>query len=151
MITKRVRQGRILEIIRSHPVRSQQELSGHLKSGNMSVTQGTLSRDIRELGLIKVRGTYQVSGELPPELLDGRLRRALEQYVLSTGISGNIVVIHTSPGNAHSVGVALDAAQWPEILGTVAGDDTIFVLAQSGRQGRQVLEKIRNFSPEVVE
>ena len=143
MIAKKARQGRILEIVRNHSIRSQEELSAHLGMENVPVTQSTLSRDIRELGLIKVRGRYQSPGDMVPATSNGHLRRALQQYVLSTAISGNIVVIKTSPGNAHSVCVVLDAAQWPEVLGTVAGDDTIFVLAKSGHLGKMVLERIR--------
>ncbi len=143
MITKKARQGRILEIVRKSSVRSQEELSSILNGENIPVTQSTLSRDIRELGLIKVRGRYQSPADMLPGAPNEHLRRALEQYVLSTGVSGNIVVIKTSPGNAHSVGVVLDAAQWPEVMGTIAGDDTIFVLVQNNRVSRKVLEKIR--------
>ena len=143
MITKKARQGRILEIVRKSSVRSQEELSSILNGENIPVTQSTLSRDIRELGLIKVRGRYQSPADMLPGAPNEYLRRALEQYVLSTGVSGNIVVIKTSPGNAHSVGVVLDAAQWPEVMGTIAGDDTIFVLVQNNRVSRKVLEKIR--------
>ena len=145
MITKRARQGRILEIVRDHSIRSQEELSSFLGKENVPVTQSTLSRDIRELGLIKVRGTYQPPGEMLPRTPDGNIRRTLEQYVLSTAVSGNIVVVKTSPGNAHSVGVVLDAAQWPEVVGTIAGDDTIFVLALNSHAGKKVLERIREF------
>ncbi|MBN2319111.1 MAG: arginine repressor [Acidobacteria bacterium] len=145
-MTKKARQGRILEIVRKHSVRSQEELSSLLRAENIPVTQSTLSRDIRELGLIKIRGRYQSPGDALPAAANEHLRRALEQYVLSTGVSGNIVVIKTSPGNAHSVGVVLDAAQWSEVMGTIAGDDTIFVLAQNGRIGKRVLERVREFS-----
>ncbi len=147
MISKKARQGRILEIIRKRLVRSQEELSSLLKKEGAEVTQSTLSRDIRELGLVKVRGSYQTSGELqsvPPA--DDVLRRAFGQYVIRTDVSGNMVVLRTSPGNAHSVGVVLDAAQWPEVLGTVAGDDTIFVLLRSDRLGKKVLGRIRGLS-----
>jgi len=152
MITKKARQGKIIEIVRKQSVRSQQELSCHLKATNVPVTQATLSRDIRELGLIKVRGRYQSAVEISFDqqgASDIMLRRTFEQYVLKTGISGNMVVIRTSPGNAHSVGVVLDAASWPEVMGTIAGDDTIFVLVRSSRLGKKVLEKIRSFSPEI--
>jgi transcriptional regulator of arginine metabolism len=146
MITKKARQGRILEIVRKNSVGSQEQLSLLLRNEDVPVTQSTLSRDIRELDLIKVRGRYQLPGEAPPAAVNEHLRRALEQYVLSTGVSGNIVVIRTSPGNAHSVGVVLDAAQWAEVLGTVAGDDTVFVLARSSRVGKKVLDRIRAYS-----
>jgi transcriptional regulator of arginine metabolism len=79
----------------------------------------------------------------PPDEI---LRRAFEQFVVRTGVSGNMVMIKTSPGNAHSVGVVLDAAQWPEVLGTVAGDDTVFVLLRHGHSGKKVLGRIREFS-----
>jgi transcriptional regulator of arginine metabolism len=146
MISKKARQGRILEIARKRDVRSQEELSLLLKRDGIEVTQSTLSRDIRELGLVKVRGSYQVSGELHSSPPDELLRRAFEQFVIRTGVSGNIVMIRTSPGNAHSVGVVLDAAQWPEVLGTVAGDDTIFVLLRNGQSGRKMLGRIRELS-----
>ena len=148
-MTKRARQGKIVELVRRQSIQSQRELSRHLQAAGMPVTQATLSRDIRDLGLIKVRGRYQPSVEVPQEASNGLLRRTFEQYVVSTGISGNIVVIRTSPGNAHSVGVVLDTAGWPEILGTVAGDDTIFVLARSSRSGRDVLRRITGFGQEI--
>jgi transcriptional regulator of arginine metabolism len=146
MISKKARQGRILDVTRNQQVRSQEELSSFLKLEGIDVTQATLSRDIRELGLVKVRGGYQPSGEVHSSPPDEILRRTLKQYVLRTGVSGNIVMIKTSPGNAHSVGVVLDAAQWPEILGTVAGDDTIFVLLRSNRWGNKVLGRIQELS-----
>jgi transcriptional regulator of arginine metabolism len=146
MITKKARQGRILEIVRKQAVRSQEELAALLEQDGIEATQATLSRDIRELGLVKVRGGYQVSGELHSAPPDELLRRAFEQFVIRTGVSGNMIMIRTSPGNAHSIGVVLDAAQWPEVLGTIAGDDTVFVLLRSARLGKKVLIRIREFS-----
>jgi transcriptional regulator of arginine metabolism len=146
MFSKKARQGRILEIVRKNHVESQEELSSHLQTEDIAVTQSTLSRDIRELGLVKVRGSYQISGEIfsaPPNEV---LRRAFEQFVIRTGISGNMVMIRTSPGNAHSIGAVLDAAQWPEVLGTVAGDDTLFVLLRNSSLGKKLLERIRELT-----
>jgi len=74
------------------------------------------------------------------------LRRAFDQFVIRTGVSGNIVMVKTSPGNAHSIGVVLDAAQWPEVMGTIAGDDTVFVLMRSGRLAKKVIGRIRGLS-----
>lgn len=145
MISKKVRQGRILEVVRRQPVRSQEELSAVLKREGVAVTQATLSRDIRDMGLVKVRGCYRISGEQQSVPPDDVLRRAFGQFVVRTAVSGNILMIRTSPGNAHSIGVVLDAAQWPEVLGTVAGDDTVFVLLSSKNQGKKVLERIREF------
>ena len=146
MISKRARQGRIEEIVRKRPVRSQEELASLLERDGVDVTQATLSRDIRELGLVKARGEYQVSGESRSAPSDEMLRRAFGQFVVRTGVSGNMIVIKTAPGNAHSVGVVLDAAQWPEIMGTVAGDDTVFVLLRSSRLGKKVVGRIRELS-----
>lgn len=146
MISKKARQGRILEAAGKRQVRSQREFLSFLKRDGIRVTQSTLSRDIRELGLMKVRGRYQAAGQERPAPPGEMLRRALAQYVVRTGVSGNIVMIKTSPGNAHSVAVVLDAAQWPEVLGTVAGDDTVFVLLRQGRSGRKVLAKFQELS-----
>jgi transcriptional regulator of arginine metabolism len=143
MISKTARQARMLEVIRSSRVRSQEELLSLLKQEGIQVTQATLSRDIREMGLVKIRGNYQVAVDVnAPPSVDG-LRRALGQFVIQTGVSGNMAMLKTTPGNAHSVGVVLDAAHWPEILGTVAGDDTVFVLLRSPRYGNKVLGRIR--------
>jgi transcriptional regulator of arginine metabolism len=146
MVTKRARQGRISEIVRKQEVHSQEELVAFLEADGIEATQATLSRDIRELGLVKGRNGYQVSDEPHLAPSDDLLRRAFKQYVIQTGVSGNILMIRTSPGNAHSIGVVLDAAQWPEVLGTIAGDDTIFVLLRSVRLTKKVLGKIREFS-----
>ena len=135
-----------MELLRKRPVRSQEELASILKHDGIEVTQSTLSRDIRELGLVKVRGRYQPPGDLHPGPSSDGLRRVFEQYIVRTGSSGNIVMIQTSPGNAHSIGAVVDAAQWPEVLGTVAGDDTVFVLLRHSRLGKKVLRRIREFS-----
>ncbi|MDR1728589.1 MAG: arginine repressor [Acidobacteriota bacterium] len=144
MVAKKARQARIVEIVRKCRVDSQEALAALLAREGVGVAQTTLSRDIRELGLVKVRGRYHVPPAVEADgaaAAPGALRRVFGQFVLGTDASGNIVVVRTSPGGAHSVGVALDAANWPEILGTVAGDDTIFVLARSPKAARRVLEK----------
>jgi transcriptional regulator of arginine metabolism len=146
MISKKARQGHIQEIVRKRQVRSQEELSSLLNQNGVDVTQSTLSRDIRELGLVKARGSYQISGELNAAPPDEILRRAFNQFVIRTGVSSNIVMIKTAPGNAHSIGAVMDAAQWPEVLGTVAGDDTVFVLLRNSRFGKKVLGRIRELS-----
>jgi transcriptional regulator of arginine metabolism len=146
MITRKARQAIILETIGKHVIRSQEELSSFISKEGVETTQSTLSRDIRELGLVKARGRYQAPGEIQAGPSADNLHRAFKQFVIRTGFSGNIVMIKTSPGNAHSIGAVLDAAQWPEVLGTVAGDDTVFVLLCNGQSGRKVLGRIREFS-----
>jgi transcriptional regulator of arginine metabolism len=145
MATKKARQERILEVVRKQTVRSQEELAVLLEQESIEATQATLSRDIRELGLVKGREGYQVSEDSRPAPANDLLGRTFRQYVVRTGVSGNILMIRSSPGNAHSIAVVLDAAQWPEVLGTVAGDDTVFVLLRNARLGKKVLERIREF------
>jgi len=143
MISKKARQARILDIIRGRRVESQESLSAILREDGVEIAQTTISRDIRELGLIKVRGCYQPAAAPPPAFSTDALISAFTQFVTRTDAAGNIVVVRTSPGNAHSVCVALDAAGWPEVLGTIAGDDTIFVLS---RDPGELLKKIRELA-----
>ena len=145
MASKRARLGRILEIVQRRPVNSQEELCRALRADGCAVTQSTLSRDIRELGLIKARGVYQAPGVPGAAPSPDLLRRSFNQLIVRSGVSGNIVMIKTLPGNAHSLGVVLDAAQWPEVLGTVAGDDTVFVLLRNNRLGKRVLRRLEEF------
>jgi transcriptional regulator of arginine metabolism len=146
MISKRARQERIIAIIRRQPVASQEELSQILAHEAVMVTQSTLSRDIRELGVVKARGRYQVAaaGESVPS--PKSVRRAFQQLLLRSEVSGNILMLRTPPGSAHSLGVVLDSIEWPEVLGTVAGDDTVFVLLRNRHQGSKVLKRIREYS-----
>lgn len=145
MASKKARHGRILEIVRKRPVSSQKELSCFLRSEDVTATQSTLSRDIRELGLVKVRGFYKVPGTAEGSLPADVLRRSFSQLIVRSGVSGNILMVKTLPGNGQSLGVVLDAAQWPEVLGTVAGDDTVFVLLRSNRLGKKVLRRLEEF------
>lgn len=142
MISKKARQGRILEIIRQREISSQEGLAAALVNQEIHVTQSTLSRDIRELGLVKIRGRYQVAGEFTTAPPADNLRRSFQQLVVERGLSGNILMVKTPPGNAHSLGVVLDAVRWPEIMGTVAGDDTVFVLLRSAKAGRAVMRRM---------
>jgi transcriptional regulator of arginine metabolism len=140
-----MRQARILEIVRQRPVSSQDELSTILAPSDLRVTQATLSRDIRELGLVKVRGVYRGAGTWDQIPDQDALRQALRQYVLQSGVSGNILMIRTAPGNAHAVGVVLDSARWPEVMGTVAGDDTIFALLKNARLGKKIMKRMGEY------
>ena len=132
--TKVARQRRIVDIVRRSPVRSQTELAGLLADQGLVVTQATLSRDLEELGAVKVRGVYEVTpdgGRATPD----RLARVLADLLLSAEPSGNLVVLRTPPGGAHLVGSALDRAELPDVVGTVAGDDTVLVVARRASGG----------------
>jgi transcriptional regulator of arginine metabolism len=146
MVSKKARQDRILQIVGKNIVPSQEKLSSLLMEERIDVTQATLSRDVQDLGLVKVRGRYQTAGATDVVPQTANIRLAFEQFVVRTGASGNIVAIKTTPGNAHSVAVVIDAAQWPEVLGTIAGDDTIFVLLRGARMSGKVLKRIQELS-----
>lgn len=144
MISKRVRQARIVELVRRERISSQQELSSMLERHGVRATQSTLSRDIRDLGVVKVRGRYQPAGDPESGPQPVSLRQSLRRLILDHAVSGNILMLRTAAGNGHSLGVVLDSARWSEVLGTVAGDDTVFALLRSPRVGRQVRRKIED-------
>jgi transcriptional regulator of arginine metabolism len=139
--SKTVRHARIVELIRAQPIRSQTELSALLGAAGLQTTQATLSRDLEELGAVKVRGTdgsapsYVVpedgAGPLrSAEQAPDRLRRLLRELLTHAEASGNLVVVRTPPGAAQFLASAMDRSGLPDILGTIAGDDTILVIAR---------------------
>lgn len=129
---KITRHEKIKEIIEQQVIETQDDLAQALRNSGIDVTQATVSRDIKELMLIKIpdaTGSYRYA--FPKEhgmiFTQGRLERTFEDSILSIRISENLVVIRTLPGTAQAVAYGIDYMKWPEVLGTVAGDDTIFV------------------------
>ncbi|MCP4676946.1 MAG: arginine repressor [Deltaproteobacteria bacterium] len=141
---KTKRQARLLEIVRTQPVTTQTELAELLIKAGTNCTQVSVSRDIRELGLVKRDGRY-VMPDSPadaPDLDD--LAGTVGGFIQSAEIVGqNLVVVRTLPGTAHSVALLLDAVDWPGLAGSVAGDDTIFVAVHSSKAGGKVVRKLR--------
>ncbi|HWG74803.1 MAG TPA: arginine repressor [Acidimicrobiales bacterium] len=142
-LTKNQRQHRIAQLLAAQPVTSQAQLVELLDAAGVEATQATVSRDLEELGAVKVR----VGGEpvyAVPELPRDRvapadhLRRVLGDWVVEVASSGNVVVVRTPPGSAHVVASALDRAGHPDIVGTVAGDDTLVVVAAEAVGGAEV-------------
>ncbi|MDD2420828.1 MAG: arginine repressor [Heliobacteriaceae bacterium] len=132
---KSKRQRAILDIIQHQVIGTQEELAQALRERGIEVTQATISRDIKELGLVKVpvskeESRYAAPGDPPPLPASDRLRRLLRDTVSSVEYSLNIVVVKTLPGHAHAVAAAIDGSQWPEVIGTVAGDDTIVIVVK---------------------
>lgn len=139
-VTKAARQARITELLGGAPVASQTELGRLLAGSGMAVTQATVSRDLEELGAVKVRSAAGTSYAVPPEgqprsgtaeAVDARLARLLEELLVSAEATGGLVVLRTPPGGAHYLGSALDRAGLPEVAGTVAGDDTVLLVTRS--------------------
>ena len=139
------RRSLILDVLRAESVATQEELRRKLARRGIRVTQATVSRDIEELGLVKTRECYRppeaaTAGPQPPP--QPTLPVILKEFLREARLAGNFVVLKTHPGNAHSVAVALDAEPWPEIVGTVAGDDTIFIAAAGSREAAAVRKKL---------
>jgi transcriptional regulator of arginine metabolism len=140
---KLYRRNQILELIRAEPVMTQDELRRKLARGGIRVTQATVSRDIEEMGLVKTRAGYGVAEEAEPATLpQPTLAVLLKEFLVEARQASNLVILKTRPGNAHSVAVALDDVPWSEIVGTVAGDDTIFVATPGPRQAAQCRKRI---------
>lgn len=147
-LAKHQRQHRVARLLEQHPVTSQQQLVELLARDGVVATQATVSRDLEELGAIKVRAgggesVYAIP-ELPKEQVapEEHLRRVLGEWVVEVAHSGNLVVLRTPPGSAHVVGSALDRSGLPAILGTVAGDDTLLVVAAERIGGAKVAAQL---------
>lgn len=146
MKTKRHR--KILELIKENIVGTQEELADLLKQEGFRVTQATVSRDIKELALIKISvGNDRYRYSLPTEITvsETRLRFMLKEFVLNYAASENILIVRTAPGNANAVASAMDNAQWAEILGSVAGDDTILVVARKKEEIPNIIDKLESY------
>jgi transcriptional regulator of arginine metabolism len=138
-MTKSFRHGQIVKLIRSRSIFTQEELSRALKEQGIDATQVTLSRDMRELGLVKTAEGYRELGAESPALHFATLAAEFLQDVRQ---AQNQVVLKTAPGHASSVAVALDDEEWPEVLGTIAGDDTILVICSDTGTAETVRTKL---------
>jgi transcriptional regulator of arginine metabolism len=149
-MTKAARHARVIELLTRHPIHSQGELAKLLADDGVEVTQATLSRDLVEIGALKLRADdgsliYAVPGEgggrIPlartgaAETFATRLNRLAQELLVSAEASANLVIVRTPPGAAQFLASAIDHAEWPSILGTVAGDDSILVIARDPNGG----------------
>jgi transcriptional regulator of arginine metabolism len=137
------RRNQILDILRTGSVSTQTDLRRKLAERDIRVTQATVSRDIEELGLVKTREGYRLpAASQPPAQQQPLLSVILKEFLRDVKQASNLVVVKTNPGNAHTVAVALDSTQWPELAGTVAGDDTIFLATGGQEQAARVRKRI---------
>jgi transcriptional regulator of arginine metabolism len=147
-MTRAARQFRIVELIRDRAVHSQTELLGLLEAEGVATTQATLSRDLDELGALKVRGAYVIPDDGSPvrgvEGGTARLARLLGEVLVSADASGNLAVLRTPPGAAHYLASALDRAALNYIVGTIAGDDTLMVVAREPLTGAELVARLRD-------
>ncbi len=145
---KASRQKKILEILKNREIATQTEMARALRAAGFDVTQATVSRDIKELRLVKIPvGNDNYRYGLPQEQNSARneqrLCRMMQELVVEIADSENIVVLRTYPGNAHAIAALLDGAAWPEILGTVAGDDTIMLVIRTS-EGQGNRKEVKN-------
>ena len=138
-MTKTYRQGQILKLIRTKRITTQEEIAHELAKQGIAATQVTLSRDIRDLRLVKTREGYQ---EMAAEETGPEFALLAAEFLLDVLIAQNLVILKTSPGHANSVAVSLDGERWPGVVGTIAGDDTILVIAPDSATAESVQEKL---------
>ena len=141
-MNKSYRHGQILNVIRNRTVRTQHDLSQALRSAGIEAAQGTLSRDIRELGLVKTPQGYEIpgTGAIAPHGPD--LATVAREFLLDVRVAQQVLVLRTPPAHASSLAEALDQAEWPEVVGTIAGDNTILVVARDARTAAALRKKL---------
>ncbi len=142
------RRDAILRVVREEAVRSQEELQRILAERGFEATQPTLSRDVRELGLVKTPRGYALPGAPDPgvdaQRRAERLEKALAEAVLSVRVAGSLVVLKTPPAGAHPIARVVDEAALPEAVGTIAGDDTVFVATPDPASARALASRLSN-------
>jgi transcriptional regulator of arginine metabolism len=148
---KERRQKVVAELIRANALGSQDEVAARLAGLGFEVTQATVSRDLEQLGALKVRRDGRVSYALPEQINAGaatpsRLASVLRDWVRSVDVAATMAVLRTPPGSAHLVGVALDESAISEIVGTICGDDTIFVACRSAADAETLAVRFRALS-----
>jgi transcriptional regulator of arginine metabolism len=156
--SKAARQARIAALLANREVHSQTQLVALLAADNVEVTQTTLSRDLEEMGAVKVRRAgsgmvYAVSEEAPGPVLraladatEGRVSRLAAELVIAVDASANLVVVRTPPGGAHLLASAIDRARLSDVLGTVAGDDTVLLVTRDPKGGARVAQRLRRMT-----
>lgn len=147
-MTKVKRQMKILEIIKREDIETQEELATQLKAEGIEVTQATISRDIKELRLIKVpAGDQKYKYALPYDKAAGNfievMGKMFKDFVVSMDYTECFIIVKSFPGTAQAVAAAIDGSNWPEIIGTVAGDDNILIIVKPKEKVEELLEKFR--------
>src|SRR5204862_7952869 len=144
------RQAVIVELVAREPLHSQEELRRRLHHRGFDATQATISRDIKELGLVKRAGdgAYQRPGvdAANPETTRLALERAAEEFLRSVARVQQLVVIRTGAGQAQTLAIAIDRAQLPEAVGSIAGDDTILVVARDAKRAAALVKRLESYT-----
>jgi transcriptional regulator of arginine metabolism len=139
---RRKRHLKILELISTRALHTQDELAEALAEQGWDVTQSSVSRDIAALGLVKANGAYRKPQRAAADAADPDERRIAEGVIALDAAGNALIVLHTPPGEASRVGAALDRLAWADVLGTIAGDDTIFLAVRDAAAQRRVAARI---------
>lgn len=147
-MSKRARQNAVLEIVRRYRITSQEALRERLARQGIEVTQATLSRDIRDLRLVKVPGAGGTAHYTLPEEWEHTppLETLLPTLFLSAEGTGNLLVVRTMTGGAQAVALGIDWEEWPEVLGTIAGDDTILLILRESAAVKAVQDRLERIA-----
>ena len=150
MVMKARRQAAVLELVGNEEIRSQEQLRARLRAKGYDVTQATLSRDIRDLGLVKrsADGAYQQQGGEPqvPPAAGAALQKAMAEYASGIDCVQQLVVVRTGAGMAQPLALAIDRAKLEDVVGTLAGDDTILVISRDARHAKALARQLEAWS-----
>ena len=138
-MNKSYRHGQILNLIGARAIQTQEELAHALRDLGVAATQVTLSRDIRELGLVKTPDGYK---QIVRESSGPDFANVAADFLLDVRVAQNLIVLKTSPANASTLAAALDRERWPEVVGTIAGDDTVLVISPDAAAAGVLREKL---------
>ncbi len=141
-MNKTYRQGQILKLIRIRRITTQEKLAQELAELGIEATQVTLSRDIRELGLVKTPEGYR---QVDTASIGPSLESVVAEFLLEARLAQNLLILKTSPGHASALAVAFDQEDWPEIVGTIAGDDTIFIATPDAETASILRERLLSY------
>tara|TARA_R110002094_G_scaffold53008_8_gene64417 strand:+ start:837 stop:1316 length:480 start_codon:yes stop_codon:yes gene_type:complete len=137
------RRQQILQLIEKHSIKSQAVLSDALEKAGIEVNQATLSRDLRDLGVVKGKDGYELPSSMQATSNHHSLWHTVNQWVLSATPAQNQLVLRTPPGGAQALGLAIDNGDLPEVIGTIAGDDTVLVICASDRKAKSLARKLQ--------
>jgi transcriptional regulator of arginine metabolism len=143
-MNKSFRHGQIMKLIRAKRILTQEDLAGELKDAyGIRTTQVTLSRDIRELGLLKTPQGYR---QMTQSAGGPDVTTVVAEFLQDARVAQNLLVLRTSPGNANALAVALDKESWPEVVGTIAGDDTVLIVSPDSATAAKLREKLISYA-----
>ncbi len=151
-VIKRLRQQQIRDLVSSRPVRTQAELAAALRERGYRATQATISRDVTEMGLVKQSSNGSRGYALPPLIqhpettAEERLALVLRSLPVDIRQAGNLLVVRAVPGSAHPIAAALDRTGWPEVIGSIAGDDTVFVACGDRSSAERISRRLTQLS-----